>query len=87
MSKPPVHEIRLGLIKASIWRSLTTSGQRHNVTFSSIYKKGDVWKESKHFSRDDLLVLAKVADLAHTWIHSQSHSDAQSTAERLVGDA
>lgn len=39
---------------------------RHNVTFQCIYKDGDDWKTTQSFGRDDLLVLAKVADLAHT---------------------
>ena len=68
MSKPPVHEIRLGLIKASIWRNQTKSGERHNVTLARLYKNGDVWKESGHLGRDDLLVAAKALDLAHSWI-------------------
>ena len=68
MSRAPVHEIRMGLIKASIWRNQTKSGERHNVTVSRLYKNGDIWKESNHFGRDDLLLVAKVADLAHSWI-------------------
>ena len=27
----------------------------------------DEWKQTQSFGRDDLLVLAKVADQAHTW--------------------
>ena len=68
MSRPPVHEIRLGLIKASIWRNQTKSGERHNVAVARLYKNGDTWKESGHFGRDDLLLVAKVAYMAHTWI-------------------
>jgi hypothetical protein len=68
MSRAPVHEIRLGLIKASIWRNQTKSGERHNVTVARLYKNGDTWKESGHFGRDDLLLVAKVVDLAHSWI-------------------
>jgi hypothetical protein len=68
MSRTPVHVIRLGLIKASIWKNQTKSGERHNVTVARLYKNGDTWKESSHFGRDDLLSLAKVADMAHTWI-------------------
>ena len=79
MSRPPVHEIRLGLIKASIWRNQTKSGERHNVTVVRLYKNGDTWKESSHFGRDDLLLVAKVADVAHSWIMqspqaTESHS-------------
>ena len=68
MSRAPVNEIRLGLIKASIWKNQTKSGERHNVTVVRLYKNGETWKESGHFGRDDLLLVAKVMDLAHTWI-------------------
>lgn len=68
MQKKPEHEIRFGLIKARIWRNQTRSGERHNVTVCRLYRNGDVWKESTHFGRDDLPNLAKVIDLAHTWI-------------------
>jgi hypothetical protein len=39
---------------------------------SRSYKDGDEWKSSSSFGRDELLTLAKVADLANSWIHSQS---------------
>lgn len=76
MSKKPVHEIRFGLIKASIWLNQTKSGERHNITVARLYRNGDVWKESTHFGRDDLLALAKAVDHAHTWIFKhQNHKD------------
>ena len=71
MNKKPVHVVRLGLIKGAIWHSQTRHGERHNVTFTRIFKDGDVWRESNHFGRDDLQLLAKVADMTHTWIHLQ----------------
>ena len=74
MSQPPVHVIRLGLIKASIWRKQTKSGERHNVTVARLYKNGDVWKESGCFGRDDLLLVAKVSDLCHSWIMESPQS-------------
>lgn len=64
----PVHEIRMGRIKAAIWENDTQSGPRHNVTVSRIYKDGETWKDSSSFGRDDLPLVSKVADLAHTWI-------------------
>lgn len=64
----PAHEIRLGSIKATIWENDTTAGKRHNVTVSRIYKDGDQWKQTESFGRDDLPLLAKVVDLAHTWV-------------------
>ena len=53
-------------------------GQRHrdgpayNATVSRLYKDDDQqWKTSESFGRDDLLLLAKVLDLAHTWVSEQ----------------
>ena len=44
--------------------SSTRSGERHNVTVVRLYKNGETWKESGHFSRDDLLLVGKVMDLS-----------------------
>ena len=71
----PAHEIRIGAIRATIWKNATTNGTMFNVTLGRLYKDGDEWKVSDSFSRDDLLVLAKVADLAHTWIFEQMNED------------
>ena len=65
-SKPkvrPVHEVRVGRIRAAIWENDTQNGTRHNVTFARLYKDGNHWKDSTSFGRDDLPLLAKVADL------------------------
>ena len=42
------------------------------VSLSRIYKQEADWKTSDSFGRDDLLLVAKVADLAHTWIFEQA---------------
>ncbi|MBN2560179.1 MAG: hypothetical protein JXQ75_04550 [Phycisphaerae bacterium] len=69
MSKPqPVHEIRLGRIKAIFWSNNAEHGVRHSVQVRRLYKDGEEWKESDSFGRDDLPVVAKVLDMAHTWI-------------------
>ncbi len=67
----PVHEIRLGSIKAAIWQNQTENGTRYNVTVARIYKDGEQWKSTDSFGRDDLLLLGKVVDQAHTWIFEQ----------------
>jgi len=68
----PVQEIRMGRIRAAIWQNQTDTGVRHNVTISRLYKDGDDWKDTTSFGRDDLPLVAKVCDLAHWWIYSQS---------------
>lgn len=72
----PVHEIRLGRIRAAIWENDTQNGTRHNVTVSRLYKDGDQWKDSSSFGRDDLPLVAKVVDQAHSWIFEQATSAA-----------
>lgn len=71
MPNKPCHEIRMGRIRAAIWENDTQNGTRHNVTLSRLYKDGDQWKDSTSFGRDDLLVLAKVAEAACDWIYQQ----------------
>ena len=67
-NQKPVDEIRIGRVKATIWRNGTDEQPRHNVTFSRLYKEADQWKTTQSFGRNDLLVLAKVADQAHSRI-------------------
>jgi hypothetical protein len=70
-ARKPVHTIRLGAIKAAIWENAVGEGVRHGVSFCRLYKDGDQWKTTESFGRDDLLLLAKVADQVHTWICEQ----------------
>ena len=77
----PAHTIRYGAVRAAIWRNVVDNGNAtrplYCVTFSRSYKDGENhWKESASFGTDDLLVLAKVADEAHTWITRQRCTEA-----------
>lgn len=75
----PTQEVRLGCVKAAVWRNETEAGVRYNVTFSRLYKDGDSWKSTESFGRDDLLQLGKVADQAHSWICAQSLEENNAT--------
>ena len=81
----PVHEVRLGAIKAAVWRNETENGARFNVTFSRLYKDGDQWQSTDSFGRDDLLTVAKVADQAHSWIFAQGHEGESQSAPASAG--
>ena len=83
MPKPkPAHEVRLGSVKAAIWKNDTDNGVRYNTTFSRLYKDGEEWKNTDSFGRDDLLVLAKVSDHAHSWIHEQNLEEKKDGEEK-----
>lgn len=63
----PVEEVRIGSIKAAIWKNQGEQGVRYNVTFQRIYRTQEgEWKSTDSFGRDDLLTLGKVANEAHT---------------------
>jgi hypothetical protein len=75
----PAHEVRLGFIKATVWRNETERGVRYNANFSRLYKEGDSWKTTESFGREDLLLLGKVADQTHSWIMAQGQEERSAT--------
>lgn len=78
--KKPTSEVRIGKITGAIWENQSEKGTFYNVTFSRLYRDGKDWKKSDSFGRDDLLLLAKVADLAHTTIYDLN-KPSESTSE------
>jgi len=73
---PPVAKIRVDQINASIWKKQTEKGTFYNVTFESRYRDGEGnWKSSHSYNADDLLSLAKTADMAHTKIAELRNGD------------
>jgi hypothetical protein len=72
----PVAKVRVGLITASIWENPTEKGTFYNVTFERRYRDAEGnWKSSHSYNADDLLSLAKAADLAHTKIVETPRGD------------
>ena len=74
----PIQEFRLGRIKAAVWANDTQLGTRHSVTITRLFKPDGEsgWRTSTAFNRDDLPLVAKVADLAHTYIFGLVQGDA-----------
>jgi hypothetical protein len=66
----PAHEFRLGRIWATVWANHhADQGTWYSVSITRGYMDGQgKWHRATTFGRDDLLLVAKVADLAHTWI-------------------
>lgn len=68
----PVKEVRLGRIKAVIWKNQGANGNGplFNTTLARLYKDPELgkWNESPSLGRDALLLAARVLGEAHTWI-------------------
>jgi phenylalanyl-tRNA synthetase alpha subunit len=63
----PVEEVRFGNIKSAIWRNESQNGPWFNVTLQRLYRNEDgEWTSTTSFGRDDLLLLAKVVNFAHS---------------------
>ena len=74
----PAHKIRIGVLQVTIWRNHGEKGNWYSVIPSRSYKQGDeTWKETDSLGFDDLLTMAKLFDLAHTWIMHQQQADAK----------
>ena len=74
MANRPIHEIRLGHVKCAIFANETQAGVRHNVKLSRLYRDGEKWATTQVFGRDDLPLVSKVTDLAHTWIFVEAQN-------------
>lgn len=81
-SNRPAHTIRYGTIRAAIWRNVVDLGaasrETYGVTFSRLYKDdANQWRDSASFGPEDLLVVAKAADEAYSWIARTKATDAE----------
>lgn len=80
----PVHEIRLGSIRATIWQNESEDGGVwYRASITRRYKSGNEWAETSSFSRDDLPVAGQAATMAHAWIWEQEAAHAQ--GDRAAG--
>lgn len=67
----PVHELRLGRVRCSVWKNESDTGPWYSVKLTRLYKTDDGWKASASLNRDDLLPAAKLCEEAALWIFRQ----------------
>jgi hypothetical protein len=74
----PAAKITMYPITAAIWRNETAKGPAYSVTVERSYKDAEGnWKSSGSLNESDLLLTAKVLDLAHTEISKLRANDRQ----------
>jgi hypothetical protein len=77
----PVHEVRVGRIRATVWANEAEAGTWHSVSFSRLYKDKDgTWQDAPRFNREDLPLLIKAADQAHSWLYRPGARPAEADA-------
>jgi len=73
----PAQTIRYGRLKATIWRQESDKCPWYCVVLARTYRdQAGNWQSSGSFGRDDLLLVAKLADQAHSWICREMARDA-----------
>jgi len=81
MSKP-AHKIRNGVLQVTIWRNTGEKGSWYSVVPTRSFKQGDeIWQETDSLGEGDVLAMAKLLDLADTWIMHQKQADAKARKE------
>jgi len=85
-TKKPAAKVNLHPVSAAIWRNEHPKGVFYSVTFERRYKDdAGKWQTSSSFNENELLLLAKAADLAHSEILKFRGYDRQ--AEQYAEDA
>jgi hypothetical protein len=84
LKQKPIHEVRLGRVRAAVWENASEKRSWRKVTFSRLFKdKSNQWQDTNSFAKEDLLFLAEVARQAAVILY---HDDAESEgAESVVG--
>jgi hypothetical protein len=73
MSDKPIHTIRIGSVKATIWENTSQGGKKFFSTglVHTFKDENDNWKESSNYLPDDLPKLELAARKAFEFIHTQ----------------
>ena len=82
--RQPLQRVTIFPVEAAIWRNRTKDGKAYYaVTFDRMYRDPTgQWKRTSRFTAEDLLVLAKIADIAHSQITEFRTADRHASERR-----
>jgi hypothetical protein len=82
--KPPLHTVRIGNIKASIWENQSNTGKNfYTTTMARSYRdEHDQWHESVMFFTDDLPKIELATKKAFEFIYMRAAERKQPTQEQ-----
>jgi hypothetical protein len=83
-NKKPVATFKLGRIRAAVWENETDKGVMCNVTIERRYQDGEEWKSSTSFGRNDLPLVARLADEAMMFIYRRQQENAEARQNEPV---
>jgi hypothetical protein len=78
----PVHEVRLGKIRASVWGNRTNGATWYSITLSRLYKdKEGKFQQAESFGPEDLPTLTALAAELQRWYFGQSSNRLEAAEE------
>jgi hypothetical protein len=84
----PATEFRLGRMRMTVWANHHPErGVWYSVTATRLYKEGDAWKASTSYGRDDLHLIARLAEMVEVWIFRQQQGGVIQESPRANSDA
>ena len=67
----PIHEIKLGAVRASIWKNASEKKQPfYSVSIGRLYKAGKEWKTSASFGEKDFPLLKVIVEQVEAWLEA-----------------
>lgn len=77
-TQKPIHEVKVGRVRAAIWARETKNGTRYGVTIGRLYKTDEgKWRTSSSLDLDDLLLGQRAYALAESWIREADKTSAK----------
>ncbi|MCA9166395.1 MAG: hypothetical protein KDB23_01945 [Planctomycetales bacterium] len=83
MANEPIERFPVGGgVRVSIWENESKyNGSWYRIAITRGYRDGDEYKDTTSFRRDDLLYVAKAAEMAFDWCLKQQRNAAKDKTE------
>jgi hypothetical protein len=70
----PVHTVRLGKIRASVWGNRTNGNTWYTITLNRLFRdKNGKWGQAESFGPEDLPVIATITEEVSRWYFAQGN--------------
>lgn len=76
-TRKPIHEVKVGKVRAAIWANQSPNGTYHCVTLGTLYKTGERWKTSSSVDLADISDAHQALQQVSAWFETQASSPSE----------
>lgn len=77
MARQPLHEIRLGLIKVSIFKKRSSGNTGFSYRLERLFRDGENWRKSGRLETGNLLIASKALEMAYDWTQQEAEASTE----------